>query len=76
MTERFNNQFEAQLERLEKRVDVLVEYCDKLQNENETLRRRQDVLTQEKASLLQKYDQVRSRVEAMIGRLKAMEQGA
>jgi cell division protein ZapB len=30
----------------------------------------------ERASLLQKNDQVRSRVEAMVGRLKAMEHGS
>jgi cell division protein ZapB len=31
-------------------------------------------LTSERASLLQKNEQVRGRVEAMIGRLKGMEQ--
>jgi cell division protein ZapB len=30
----------------------------------------------ERASLLQKNEQVRARVEAMIGRLKAMEHGS
>ncbi len=67
--------FEHELKRLEKRVDALVGVCDQLQDENKSLRQRQDTLTAERATLLQKNEQVRARVEAMIGRLKAMEQG-
>lgn len=68
--------FEHELRRLEKRVDALVLVCDQLQDENRSLKQRQDVLTAERATLLQKNEQVRARVEAMIGRLKAMEQGS
>lgn len=68
--------FESELKRLEQRVDALVKVCDKLQDENHSLKQRQDVLTTERATLLQKNEQVRARVEAMIGRLKAMEQGS
>ncbi len=68
--------FETELKRLEERVDALVRVCDQLQDENKSLKQRQDVLTAERASLLQKNEQVRARVEAMIGRLKAMEQGS
>lgn len=67
--------FEHELRRLEKRVDALVRVCDQLQDENKSLKQRQDLLTAERANLLQKNEQVRARVEAMIGRLKAMEQG-
>lgn len=67
--------FEHELRRLEQRVDALVKVCDQLQDENRSLRQRQDILTAERANLLQKNEQVRARVEAMIGRLKAMEQG-
>lgn len=76
MAEDINATFEHELRRLEKRVDALVEVCDQLQNENRSLKQRQDTLTVERASLLQKNEQVRARVEAMIGRLKAMEQGS
>lgn len=76
MAEDINATFEHELRRLEKRVDALVEVCDKLQNENRSLKQRQDTLTVERSSLLQKNEQVRARVEAMIGRLKAMEQGS
>lgn len=71
-----NASFEQELKRLEKRVDALVKVCDQLQDENKSLKQRQDVLTAERANLLQKNEQVRARVEAMIGRLKAMEQGS
>ena len=75
MAEDINSTFEHELKRLEKRVDALVKVCDQLQDENKSLKQRQDVLTAERANLLQKNEQVRARVEAMIGRLKAMEQG-
>ncbi len=68
--------FEHELKRLEKRVDALVHVCDQLQDENRSLKQRQDTLTNERATLLQKNEQVRTRVEAMIGRLKAMERGS
>ena len=76
MADNINSKFEHELKRLEKRVDALVQVCDQLQDENRSLKQRQDALTAERASLLQKNEQVRARVEAMIGRLKAMEQGS
>jgi cell division protein ZapB len=48
---------------------------NQLKEENRALRQRQDTLINERANLLQKNEQVRARVEAMIGRLKSMEQG-
>ena len=50
--------------------------CSQLKEENRALRHRQDNLISERANLLQKNEQVRARVEAMIGRLKSMEHGA
>jgi len=75
MAEDVHGKFEQELKRLEKRVDALVDVCDQLKDENRSLKQRQDALTAERATLLQKNEQVRARVEAMIGRLKAMEQG-
>ena len=71
-----NERFDLELKRLEKRLDELVVICKKLQEENASLRSRQDLLTAERATLLQKNEQVRGRVEAMISRLKAMEQAS
>ena len=67
---------DAELRRLERRVDELVATIGQVKEENRALRQRQDTLSAERATLLQKNEQVRARVEAMIGRLKAMESGA
>ena len=76
MADNVTSQFEQDLRRLEQRLDALVQVCDQLREENQSLKQRQDRLTAERATLLQKNEQVRARVEAMIGRLKAMEQGS
>lgn len=73
-TEHTNQRFDVELKRLEKRLDELVVICRQLQEENQSLKQRQDTLMAERATLLQKNEQVRGRVEAMISRLKAMEQ--
>ena len=67
--------FENDLKRLEDRLDDLVIICDRLQIENKSLKEQQDSLSKERANLLQKNEQVRVRVEAMIVRLKSMEKG-
>lgn len=70
------SQVDAELRRLEQRIDELVATVLQLKEENRALRQRQDVFSTERATLLQKNEQVRARVEAMIGRLRTMEQGA
>lgn len=72
--EHANQRFDLELKRLERRLEELVQLCDKLREENASLRHRQEALIAERAALLQKNEQVRGRVEAMIGRLKSMEQ--
>lgn len=69
------NPLDLELRRLEKRVDELVALNRQLQEENRALRVRHDSLTTERASLLHRNEQVRTRVEAMIGRLKTLEHG-
>ena len=71
-----NHRFDLELKRLEKRLEELVVVCRQLQEENKSMRHRQESLTSERATLLHKNEQVRGRVEAMIGRLKGMEQVA
>ncbi len=75
MSESADNNFVKELARLEKRLDELVVICSQLKDENRSLKERQDSLIADRATLLQKNEQVRARVEAMINRLKAMEQG-
>jgi cell division protein ZapB len=65
---------DAELRRIDRRLEELVATVNQLKEENRALRQRQDTLISERANLLQKNEQVRARVEAMIGRLKAMEQ--
>lgn len=65
-----------ELKQLERRLDELVAVVLQLQEENRALRQRQESMMTERATLLQKNEQVRARVEAMIGRLKAMEHNA
>jgi cell division protein ZapB len=67
---------DIELKRLERRLEELVAVCRQLKEENRSLRQRQENLMVERATLMQKNEQVRTRVEAMIGRLKAMEHGA
>ena len=67
---------EQELKRLENRLDEFVATVAQRKEENRALRQRQETLMTERASLLQKNEQVRAKVEAMIGRLKAMEHGA
>lgn len=67
---------EQELKRLERRLEELMTTVHQLKEENRSLRSRQDTLSAERSALLQKNEQVRARVEAMIGRLKSMEHGA
>jgi cell division protein ZapB len=76
MSEAHMTPVEMELRRLEQRVDELVALLAQLKEENRALRLRQDAFSTERAGLLQKNEQVRARVEAMIGRLRTMEQGA
>jgi cell division protein ZapB len=71
-----NSAVETELQRLEVRVGELLTLVQQLTEENRALRHRQDSLSTERSALLQKNEQVRTRVEAMIGRLRALETGA
>ena len=75
MTETNKGNLESELKRLERQVEELLAAVQHLREENRALRHRQDTLAGERASLLQKNEQVRTRVEAMIGRLKMLEHG-
>jgi cell division protein ZapB len=67
---------EAELKKLEMRLLELILTVDRLKDENRSLKTRQESLAAERSALMQKNEQVRARVEAMIGRLKSMEHGA
>jgi cell division protein ZapB len=65
-----------ELKDLEDKLDQLIEQYTAVKNENSSLKTRQDALVREKANLLEKTTLARTRVEAMIIRLKAMEHGS
>jgi cell division protein ZapB len=67
---------EQELQKLEARLEELVRSIERLKEENRSLRNQQDSLVTERANLIEKNELARTRVEAMINRLKAMEQGA
>jgi cell division protein ZapB len=62
------------LERLEQQLQALLAQIRKLKEENHSLQARQDSLVAERAALVAKNDEARTKVEAMIHRLKALEQ--
>ena len=62
-----------ELTSLELKVDDLIKTIEKLSDENEQLRTESGHLALERLALLEKTEQARTRVEAMIARLKAME---
>ena len=66
---------DQQLKNLELKVERLMALCEKLKIENESLKVKQNDLVRERARLLEKTAVARSRVEAMITRLKNMGQG-
>lgn len=76
MTAPAPSSLDAELARLTRRVEELLGVMDSLRDENRALKQRHESLANERASLLQKNEQVRARVEAMIGRLKTLEHGA
>ena len=61
--------------RLEKRMHDLVGLCSKLHQENQSLKNQQGSLVEERARLIEKNEQARSKVEQMIQRLKSLEAG-
>jgi len=65
---------EMELKHLERRVDQLLQRLNALKGENRSLRESQSALIAERARLVEKTELARSRVEAIISRLRAMEQ--
>ena len=65
-----------ELKDLENKLDQFIEQFNSVKDENISLKNNQEALVKEKANLLEKTNLARSRVEAMISRLKSMEQGS
>ena len=76
MTTTTKNQLDLELVRLEKRVEELLAAMEHLKEENHALHQRHESLANERATLVNRNEQVRTRIEAMIGRLKTLEHNA
>ena len=59
---------------LEAKIDELIQLCDELERKNSTMQTDKQGWVVEKARLLEKNELARSKVEAMIMRLKSLEQ--
>jgi cell division protein ZapB len=64
---------ENDLRQLEQRIDQLIDTVGSLKNENISLRQQQEKLVAERSQLLDKTETARTRVEAMISRLRSLE---
>ena len=60
------------LHTLEAKLDQLLAQCDRLQRENTDLKARESDWQHERVRLIEKNELARSRVEAMITRLKTL----
>lgn len=58
---------------LESRLDDLLHKMERLRVENKALQVRQNSLVNERAQLIERNQMARSRIEAMIARLRSME---
>lgn len=74
--ERSKSIIEQEFRRLETRVAELVATLNQIKRENYALRQLNDNLNSERATLLQKNELARNRVEGMIDRLKSLEHSA
>jgi len=68
------DQLIAELQNLSARLDEVAAQARRLGEENRSLRLQQEQLVNERSVLLAKNEQARTRVEAMIARLKSLEQ--
>ncbi len=64
---------QAELEKLERQVEELIAVCQRLQGENKALKQNEARMSEAQTRMHDKMQTARSRIEAMIGRLKALE---
>jgi len=64
---------DQELGQLEEKVSSLLDIINRLMKENRSLRAQQETQATERAGLLERHDEVRSRVDAIVTRLKSLE---
>jgi uncharacterized protein (TIGR02449 family) len=68
-----NDKTSNNIEALESKVEELLELASRLSVENTTLKQQLQGLKVDRSGLVEQKEQVRTQVEGMIARLKAME---
>ncbi len=59
---------------LEKRIDELIDFCDELESKHRAMEADRENWMQERTRLLEKNEMTKAKIEAMIMRLKSLEQ--
>ena len=67
---------EQQITALEQKLDELIRLCETLNNENNALKSKASGWSMERSRLVEKNEIARAKIEAMITRLKSLEQNA
>ena len=62
------------IDALEKRIDELIALCDELERKHSTMESDREKWLQERTRLLEKNEMAKAKIEAMIMRLKSLEQ--
>ena len=65
-----------QITALEQKLDELIRLCEVLNNENHVLKSKESNWAMERARLVEKNELARVKIEAMIVRLKSLEQSS
>tara|TARA_R100000306_G_scaffold61399_1_gene63831 strand:- start:16498 stop:16785 length:288 start_codon:yes stop_codon:yes gene_type:complete len=66
----------VKLQQLNEKMERLIARCRQLESDNAAMKAQQDAFHRERMQLMQKNDMARSKIEAMIGRLKSLEQSS
>ena len=72
-TETVSQKTENYLAALEESVDQLILICEQLEQKNDALQVRQTELLEERDALAEQNQQLRTRIETMVARLKGLE---
>lgn len=65
---------DSSVSRFSNKVEQLIAYCQRLEEDKARLLKSQEQLQSERSKLLQKNDLAKTKIESMIGRLRALEQ--
>lgn len=63
------------LQTLSQKLDELIGHCEQLNEDNRALLQREQEWQEERVRLIEKNEQARTRVEAMIQHLKSLKEG-